>query len=61
MTKYDYHLLIVSEAWLTENSGGDASAILTESWGDGGWEIDHVLARAREAGFILILRRPRSN
>jgi hypothetical protein len=61
MTKYLYHLLIVSESWLTENDGGDASAVLSDSWGDDGWEIDHVVPRTREAGFILIMRRPKSN
>jgi hypothetical protein len=61
MRGWEYHVLIVSDEWLTENGGGDANDAL-DRLGEDGWEVSAVVPPAGQVPrTVLILKRPRSN
>ena len=56
---FEYHVLHVTDGWLTVNKGGDATTFLTDL-GKVGWDIAATFDLS-DGSHIIILRRSHSN
>ncbi len=56
---FEYHVLHVSDDWLTANKGGDATTFLTDL-GKVGWDIATTIDLS-DGSHIIILRQSHSN